>query len=116
MLQESLPPARHRIIPEEKDNVHLTKRQQEIYQFLKDHIHHKGYAPSIMEIGDQFNLSSPATVHKHLTHLEDKDLIRREHNLSRAIEIVEQSVLSREYVLLGHIVRSEEHTSELQSH
>ena len=84
--------------------MHLTKRQQEIYQFLKDHIHHKGYAPSIMEIGDQFNLSSPATVHKHLTHLEDKDLIRREHNLSRAIEIVEQSVLSREYVLLGHIV------------
>ena len=59
-----------------------------------------------MEIGKQFNLSSPATVHKHLSHLEDKGLIRKEHNLSRAIEIVEEaaSVFSREYVLLGHIV------------
>jgi repressor LexA len=86
--------------------MHLTKRQQEIFQYLKDHIHRKGYAPSIMEIGKQFNLSSPATVHKHLTHLENKDLIRREHNLSRAIEIVEETVsaLSREYLLLGHIV------------
>ncbi len=94
------------MISEEKDNVHLTKRQQEIYQYLKDHIHSKGYAPSIMEIGKQFNLSSPATVHKHLTHLENKGLIRREHNLSRAIEIVEEpaSVLSREYLLLGQIV------------
>jgi repressor LexA len=86
--------------------MHLTKRQQEIYQYLKDHIHSKGYAPSIMEIGKQFNLSSPATVHKHLTHLEDKGLIRKKHNLSRAIEIVEEtaSVLTQEYVLLGHIV------------
>ncbi|GJL78503.1 MAG: LexA repressor [Nitrospinaceae bacterium] len=86
--------------------MHLTKRQQEIYQYLKDHISRKGYAPSIMEIGKQFNLNSPATVHKHLTHLEDKGLIRKQHNLSRAIEITEEaeSALSREYVLLGHIV------------
>ena len=59
-----------------------------------------------MEIGRQFNLSSPATVHKHLSHLEDKGLIRKQHNLSRAIEIVEEpaAVLTREYALLGHIV------------
>jgi len=86
--------------------MHLTKRQQEIYQYLKDHIRGKGYAPSIMEIGEQFKLNSPATVHKHLTHLEAKGLIRKQHNLSRAIEIVEEagSILSREYVLLGDIV------------
>jgi repressor LexA len=86
--------------------MHLTKRQQEIYQYLKDHIHSKGYAPSIVEIGKQFNLNSPATVHKHLVHLEDKGLISKQHNLSRAIEITEEpdSVLSREYVVLGHIV------------
>jgi len=86
--------------------MHLTKRQQEIYQYLKDHIQGKGYAPSIMEIGRQFGLSSPATVHKHLTHLEDKGLIRKQHNLSRAIEIAHEpaSALSREYLLLGHIV------------
>ncbi|MDA0692696.1 MAG: transcriptional repressor LexA [Nitrospinae bacterium] len=86
--------------------MHLTKRQQEIYQYLKDHICSKGYAPSIMEIGKQFNLNSPATVHKHLTHLQAKGLIRKQHNLSRAIEIVQETenVLSREYVLLGDIV------------
>jgi len=86
--------------------MHLTKRQQEIYLYLKDHIRNKGYAPSIMEIGKQFNLNSPATVHKHLTHLQDKGLIRKQHNLSRAIEIVQETenVLSREYVLLGDIV------------
>ncbi len=86
--------------------MHLTKRQQEIYQYLKDHIQSKGYAPSIMEIGRQFSLNSPATVHKHLTHLEAKGLIRKQHNLSRAIEIVEEpaTALSREYELLGHIV------------
>ncbi|MFQ5451880.1 MAG: transcriptional repressor LexA [Nitrospinaceae bacterium] len=86
--------------------MHLTKRQREIYQYLKDHIRARGYAPSIMEIGRQFNLHSPATVHKHLTHLEAKGLIRKKHNLSRAIEIAgePESALSREYVLLGHIV------------
>lgn len=86
--------------------MHLTKRQQEIYQYLKDHIRRKGYAPSIMEIGKQFKLNSPATVHKHLTHLEDKGLIRKQHNLSRAIEITEapENVLSKEYALMGHIV------------
>ncbi|VAX30828.1 SOS-response repressor and protease LexA [hydrothermal vent metagenome] len=87
--------------------MHLTKRQQEIFQYLKDHIQNKGYAPSIMEIGRRFGLSSPATVHKHLTHLENKGLISKQHNLSRAIEIVEEktdSELPREYVLLGSIV------------
>ena len=81
--------------------MHLTKRQREIYDYLKEHIRSKGYAPSIVEIGKQFQLSSPATVHKHLLHLEEKGLIRKQHNLSRAIEVVEEPV--REYPLLGHI-------------
>ena len=60
--------------------MHLTKRQREIYEYLKDHIRSRGYAPSIAEIGKQFHLSSPATVHKHLTHLEEKGLIRKQQN------------------------------------
>lgn len=86
----------------------LTKRQQEIYQYLKEHIQSKGYAPSIAEIGQQFDLSSPATVHKHLSHLESKKLIRKHQNLSRAIEIIDEKpaafLPSREYTVLGHIV------------
>lgn len=85
----------------------LTKRQREIYQYLKEHIQGKGYAPSIAEIGKQFKLSSPATVHKHLSHLESKGFIRKHQNLSRAIEIIDEQpkgLLSRECVVLGHIV------------
>ena len=85
----------------------LTRRQREIYQYLKEHIRDKGYAPSIAEIGKQFKLSSPATVHKHLSHLESKKLIRKYQNLSRAIEIIDEQpkiFLSRECVVLGHIV------------
>ncbi|MZG31082.1 MAG: repressor LexA [Nitrospinae bacterium] len=81
--------------------MHLTKRQREIYDYLKKHINAKGYAPSIVEIGKQFQLSSPATVHKHLSHLEKKGLIKKKHNLSRAIEVLEEPV--REYPVLGHI-------------
>jgi repressor LexA len=85
----------------ESYTVHLTKRQREIYEYLREHIRSRGYAPSIAEIGKQFQLSSPATVHKHLVHLEEKGLIRKQHNLSRAIEMVEEPL--QEYPLLGHI-------------
>ncbi len=86
--------------------MYLTKRQKEIYQYLKKHIQTMGYAPSIMEICAKFNLSSPATVHKHLTHLEAKGLIRREQNLSRAIELTEEKTAAAlpEFQLLGHIM------------
>ena len=87
----------------------LTKRQKDIYQYLKEHIREKGYAPSIAEIGKQFKLNSPATVHKHLVNLESKGLIRKYQNLSRAIEIVSEKsidILPRKYTVLGHAVAS----------
>jgi len=83
--------------------MHLTKRQREIYEYLKDHIRSRGYAPSIAEIGKQFHLSSPATVHKHLKHLEEKGLIRKQQNLSRAIEIIPESGSTLSYHVLGEI-------------
>ena len=83
--------------------MHLTKRQREIYEYLKDHIRSRGYAPRIAEIGKQFHLSSPATVHKHLAHLEEKGLIRKQQNLSRAIEIIPESGNTLSYHVLGEI-------------
>ncbi len=91
--------------------MHLTKRQQEIYLYIKEHIASRGYAPSIHEIGERFGLSSPATVHKHLTNLENKGLIRRRQHQSRALELGEDprrdfsalSSFSQEFVLLGNI-------------
>ena len=83
--------------------MHLTKRQREIYEYLKDHIRSRQHAPSIAEIGKQFHLSSPATVHKHLSNLEKKGVIRKQQNLSRAIEVVPESGNALSYPLLGEI-------------
>ena len=83
--------------------MHLTKRQREIYEYLKNHIRSRGYAPSIVEIGKQFHLTSPATVHKHLAHLQNKGLIRKQQNLSRAIEIIPEPSNTLSYPVLGKV-------------
>ena len=66
----------------------LTRRQREILDFLTEFIKQHGYAPSLEEIGRRFGLSSLATVHKHLTNLEEKGFIRRAWNRSRSVELV----------------------------
>jgi repressor LexA len=83
----------------------LTRRQKEIWDYLEDHIAAKGYAPTLEEIGAHFELSSLATVHKHLTNLERKGLIARKWNLSRAIEITPPPKTTRAVVLplLGRV-------------
>jgi repressor LexA len=83
----------------------LTKRQKQIVDYLDDYIAEHGYAPTLEEIGSKFNLSSPATVHKHLTNLEQKGLIRRKWNHSRALEMVPQKrrAAAVELPLLGRV-------------
>src|SRR5262245_26533678 len=66
----------------------LTKRQREILDYLNEFIAQHGYAPSLEEIGRRFNLSSLATVHKHLTNLQEKGFIRRAWNRSRSVELL----------------------------
>jgi repressor LexA len=85
--------------------MHLTRRQKEILDYLGQHIEEKGYAPTIEEIGDQFGLRSLATVHKHLTNLQDKGLIKRAWNRSRALELVPTHVTVQavELPLLGRV-------------
>ena len=85
--------------------MHLTRRQKEILDFLGRHIERKGYAPTIEEIGEHFGLSSLATVHKHLTNLQEKGLIKRAWNRSRALELVPTEVKVRavELPLLGRV-------------
>jgi repressor LexA len=67
----------------------LTRRQREIYDFIRDFVAEKGYSPSLEEIGAHFQLSSVATVHKHVQHLVEKRLLRKAWNRSRSIEPVE---------------------------
>src|SRR5205823_11037881 len=66
----------------------LTKRQREILDYLNEFIQQHGYAPSLEEIGRRFSLSSLATVHKHLTNLQEKGFIKRAWNRSRSVEMV----------------------------
>ena len=83
----------------------LTKRQREILDYLNDFIQQHGYAPSLEEIGRRFGLSSLATVHKHLTNLEEKGFIKRAWNRSRSVELVPTRLGSRalELPLLGYV-------------
>jgi repressor LexA len=66
----------------------LTKRQRQVYDFLEAFIEKHGYSPSFEEIGEGLGLSSLATVHKHLTNLEKKGLLRRDYNRSRSIDVI----------------------------
>jgi repressor LexA len=81
----------------------LTKRQKQLVDFLKNYISEHGYAPTLSEVGEYFGLSSLATVHKHLHNLEQKGVIKRMHNHSRALEITPERRVSgaREISLLG---------------
>ena len=83
----------------------LTKRQREILDYLSDFIAQHGYAPSLEEIGRRFGLSSLATVHKHLTNLQDKGFIRRAWNKSRSVELVPTRMGGRalDLPLLGYV-------------
>src|SRR5512144_2809074 len=75
--------------------MHLTRRQKEILDFVGDYIGREGYAPTIEEIAHHFGLHSLATVHKHLTNLQDKGLVKRAWNRSRALELVPSEVTVR---------------------
>lgn len=82
----------------------LTKRQKELYDYIQEHIGRHGYAPTLQEIGRRFRLSSLATVHKHLKNLEEKGLIKRKWNYSRAIELAEADAARAVSVpLLGRV-------------
>jgi repressor LexA len=67
----------------------LTRRQREIYDFIRRFVEEKGYSPSLEEIGAAFGLSSVATVHKHVQHLVEKRFLRKAWNRSRSVEPVE---------------------------
>ena len=66
----------------------LTKRQKEIYDYIADFVQRNGYSPSFEEIGEGMGLSSLATVHKHISNLEKKGLLKRGYNKSRSIDVL----------------------------
>lgn len=59
-----------------------------MYDFISEFVQKNGYSPSFEEIGEGMELSSLATVHKHITNLEKKGLLTRDYNRSRSIDLL----------------------------
>jgi repressor LexA len=66
----------------------ITKRQRQVYDYINNFVQTHGYSPSFEEIGEGLGLSSLATVHKHISNLERKGLLKRDYNRSRSIDVL----------------------------
>jgi repressor LexA len=71
--------------------VDLTKRQQEIFDFIKRYSAKYGYPPTVRDIGKAVGLASSSTVHAHLANLEKIGLLRRDPTKPRAIELLDRA-------------------------
>jgi len=69
----------------------LTRRQREVFDFVRGFVAEHGYSPSLEEIGAAFGLTSVATVHKHVQHLVEKGYLRKAWNRSRSVEPAEEA-------------------------
>jgi repressor LexA len=65
----------------------LTPRQRQVLEFVDAEVRHRGYPPSVREIGEAVGLSSSSTVHAHLAALQDKGYLTRDPTKPRAIEL-----------------------------
>jgi repressor LexA len=88
----------------------LTKRQQEIFDFIKRYSAKYGYPPTVRDIGKAVGLASSSTVHAHLSNLEKVGLLRRDPSKPRAIELLDRAAESVKSIvrpnglpLVGHV-------------
>ena len=81
----------------------LTRKQRDVFEFIRDKIQNRGYGPTVREIGENFGISSPNGVMCHLKALEKKGLIIREPNMSRAIQIAPAAMEEKGLPLAGRI-------------
>jgi repressor LexA len=87
----------------------LTKRQQEIFDFIRRYTDLNGYPPTVRDIGKAVGLASSSTVHAHLANLEKLGLLRRDPTKPRAMELLDRAAAGvRGFVnpglpLVGHV-------------
>jgi repressor LexA len=74
----------------EEAEMDLTKRQREIFEFIKRYSAQYGYPPTVRDIGKAVGLASSSTVHAHLANLEKLGLLRRDPSKPRAIELLDR--------------------------
>jgi repressor LexA len=87
--------------------LNLTKRQREIFDFIKSYSADHGYPPTVRDIGKAIGLTSSSTVHAHLSNLEKLGLLRRDPTKPRALEIIadkaKRAVLPPGLPLVGRV-------------
>jgi repressor LexA len=66
----------------------LTKRQQEIFDYIRRYLRQHGYPPTVREIGKAVGLHSSSTVHAHLAKLESLGVLKRDPTKPRAMEVL----------------------------
>ena len=87
----------------------LTKRQQEIFDFIRKYSARYGYPPTVRDIGKAVGLASSSTVHAHLANLEKIGLLRRDPSKPRAIELLDRAAAGMRNLvrpglpLVGHV-------------
>lgn len=106
----------------------LSKRQQQVLEYIRETVNDRGYPPSVREIGDAVGLSSPSSVHSQLSALVEMGMITRDPTKPRAIVVVESQAKKtstpatddrlREIPLLGRIaagapILAAEHVEEV---
>jgi len=91
--------------------VDLTKRQKEIFDFIRKYAAKYGYPPTVREIGSAVGLHSSSTVHAHLANLEKIGLLRRDPTKPRAIELLvgraKKAILQQGFPLVGEVAAGE---------
>ena len=68
----------------------LTDKQLEVLIYIKEFISMKGFSPTVRELAELINVSSPATVHTHLKHLVNKGYITYQPKTSRTIRVIKE--------------------------
>src|SRR6187549_2618564 len=89
----------------------LTKRQKEIFEYIRKYAAKTDYPPTVREIGKAVGLTSSSTVHAHLANLEKIGLLRRDPTKPRAIELLvdkaKQAITGRGLPVVGEVAAGE---------
>ena len=97
--------------PKKEYNINkLTKKQEEIYEYIKDHVQKRNYPPSVRDICAKVGLKSTSSVFTYLNDLEKLGLIRKDPAHPRAIEILNREGLSLE----NKVIHAEEGQEDVQ--
>jgi repressor LexA len=76
----------------------MTKKQQEVYEFVLTRIESQGFPPTVREIGESFSISVKGA-YDHLKAIERKGFIKCSSSKSRAIEIMDRLPTASERML-----------------